>query len=205
MLDPSNPFILYADCHIEYDGRAYSKLDRGNYLIIVKKDKSVQIHAADKIPPRNYQGQNSIISIDNNILTVVNKKEIIKITIFTILNLSYLENWSEKSLQLTRTESELVDSIVSNINNYIEDDIISIQKEYKTPCGPIDIGIVSKSRLHLIEVKRNTITTNNVYQLKKYVDSLEGPISPYIAGPNIRDNAKSICDKNGIKYIQIGF
>ncbi len=205
-LEINRPFILYADCSVEYDGRAYSQLGRGEYLIIKKLDNSVMIHGGNKIPPRNYQGAGSKLSYSENVLTITNKKELIKITIYNNIHNSYLDNWSTQEISIIRTEADLVNKIISNISGYIADEIKEVIREYKTKLGPIDIGVVGSSHLHLIEVKRNSVSTTNVYQLKRYIDSVDQEsILAYIAGPGIRDNALELCGKNNIKYIKVGF
>lgn len=205
MLDVSKPFVLYADCSVEYDGRAYSLLDRGNYLIILKSDKSIQIHTGRKITPINYQGANSTLEYADNKLRIINKKEQIVITIFGIINITYLENWSIKEINIFKTESDLVNKIIENIRVHIQDEVKEIIKEYKTALGPIDIAVIGNN-LHLIEVKRNSVSASNVYQLKRYIDCLDrSDIVSYIAGPKIKGNALDLCSKNNIKYIEVGF
>lgn len=205
-LEINRPFLLYADCSVEYDGRAYSQLGRGEYLIIKKLDNSVMIHGGNKIPPRNYQGAGSKISYTDNVITITNKKEQIKITIYKSIHKNYLDNWSTQEISIIRTEADLVNKIILNISTLISDEIKEVIREYKTKLGPIDIGIIGGKHLHLIEVKRNSVSTSNVYQLKRYIDSVDSDSKfAYIAGPGIRDNALELCGKNNIKYIKVGF
>lgn len=204
-LDIQRSFCLYADCSIIYDGRAYSELIRGNYLVIKKNDNSVQIHGGNKIPPRNYQGSKSKLIYDGNTLFVSNKKEEIKIELNNIISINYLDLWSESEISIFKTESDLVQKLVSSMSSYVTDEIIRVEKEYKTRLGPIDIAVIGKNYLHLIEVKRNPISSTNVYQLKRYIDCVEEKKKAYIAGPSIKANAREICSINNIEYIQVGF
>lgn len=74
MIDTDKPFALYAECSIIYDGRAYSTLANGRYLIIYKQDGSLLIHGGDLCKPRNYQGPGSILSYIDSKLISTNKK-----------------------------------------------------------------------------------------------------------------------------------
>lgn len=204
-MDINRPFILYADCEIEYDGRACSKLVRGNYLILKKSDNSVQIHGGNKIPPRNYQGSNSKLEFVDNILVVQNKRETIKAIIYFIHSLSYPDNWSLSEIEINKTEADLVRKIIGYINDYVKDEVIKIETEYKTELGPIDIAVTGAAGLHLIEVKRNSISCSNVYQLIRYKDSASGVIKAYIAGPDIKKNALDLCVKHNIEYLKVVF
>ena len=56
-------FVLYCLCDVVYDGRAYSTLERGNYLIIYKPDGSLLIHGSSKSTPRNYQSVGSKVDL----------------------------------------------------------------------------------------------------------------------------------------------
>ena len=167
MINISKPFIAYVHAKIQYDGRAYSELDDGNYIIISKEDGSVQIHTSTKITPINYQKAGSKLFIQDNTLLVVNKNESIKIHILQILNVFYPANWSDTKLKLFKTEKELVDKIIKDWQRYIGIKVDSIIREYRTNFGPIDIAGETDSEIILIEVKRNSISCNNVYQLKK--------------------------------------
>lgn len=207
MINTSRPFIAYVTATVQYDGRAYSELELGNYIVISKQDKSVQIHTSTKITPINYQKAGSKITIDNDTILVVNKRESIKIKINNLLSITYLDDWSDTKLKLFKTEKELVDKIVEKWDDYVGIKVDTIIKEYKTQLGPIDIAGESDNELVLIEVKRNSISCNNIYQLKKYIDTTEDkrPIKPFIAGPSIKQNAMEVCQKNSISYIEVRF
>lgn len=207
MINIQKAFIAYISGSVQYDGRAYSELDDGNYVLIYKSDGSFQIHTTTKITPINYQKAGSSIHISGNVLIVSNRKETIKVMINTVHSVVYPGDWSDTKLKLFKTEKELVDKITENWNVYVSEPVNKITKEYKTSLGPIDIAGETDEILVLIEVKRNSITANNIYQLKKYIENIDDSriIIPNIAGPSIKDNAMEICIKNNIKYIEVKF
>lgn len=76
MIDINAAFILFANCDVLYDGRAQSTLETGNYLIIRKADGSIQIQAANKTTPRNYQSSGAVIEQRGHILISRRKKKL---------------------------------------------------------------------------------------------------------------------------------
>lgn len=206
MIDIQNPFIALADCEIYYDGRASSTLQRGNYLLIYKKDHSFSVNAGSKIGPRNYQGAGSRLDIiSNNPLTIisVNKKETIKIIIYLIHWLHDLNELSSYDVKVTKTEQELVQRIVANPTHYFGGSVDSVTTEYPTSAGPVDIVARRGLLLLVVEVKRNTININNCVQLRKYMEALDGPRSGYVAGPSIASSALTYCQKHDYQFIPV--
>lgn len=207
MIDASKPFSLYANCEVIYDGRAYSILESGNYLIIYKDDGSIQIHGANKIQPRNYQGAKSALEVDNNHIISRNKKETITININEIIDLTYLDDWSMSEVNICKTEQELVHKLFTNWDNYIDGEFQVIQKEFPTKYGPIDIaGYDSDGILHMVECKRGKVTIANCTQLLRYIEAMgHDNVVGYIAAPTIGDNAKKYLEEHGCRWISIDF
>lgn len=208
-IDTSCPFCLYALCSIVYDGRAYSTLERGNYLIVYKDDGSLIIHGADLCKPRNYLSAGSVVSIDGNTITSTNKKEKIIITIDEVVTYSSLHNWSNSKIALIKTEKELVDKIIKNWNSYFEEEFEWIKTEYQTAYGPIDIAGLSKSGvLYAVEVKRKKASISHGTQLKRYVDVLNDHCKNVIgilASPAIGDKTLAYLKKQGFRWLEVGF
>ncbi len=203
-LNVQSPFILYADCYVEYDGRASSKLDRGNYLILYKADGSLLIHGADKTIPRNYQQPGAKLKQDGNKIISERKNEEINITLYNIIYYHILTDWSRTNIKICKTESELVDKLVHNITDYINDSV-NVVREYHTDMGKVDLCVEDiHGTRHLIEVKRKKATKNTSNQLRKYVDCVENSIG-YIAAPDISDITLKHLDLVGYKYIKIDF
>lgn len=198
-------FILYCDCNVKYDGRASSILDYGNYLIIYKADGSLQIHASNKISPRNYQGAKSLLSIDDNQITSINKLEKIIILLRNVYFVFQLRDWSNNEITITKTEKDLVDKLCLNWNEYMNIACDNIVREYKTDHGPVDIvGLDRKNIKHVIEVKRRKATIKDVTQLRKYLECIDDSIG-YLAAPSISTKAKSYLYQHECNYINIDF
>ena len=206
MINYNNAFIMYADCSVTYDGRACSTLDRGNYLIIRKQDGTLLIHGADKSPPKNYQGSGATLVAVNDGLLSIRKKEKIKIELFNIINFENLSDWSNNAINIRKTEAELVNKIVANSQEYLNVNLKSIEKEFKTPHGPIDIlGTEDNGTLHIVEVKRKTASLAHCSQLSRYMEVFTGNRIGYIASPDIGKNALRYLDNHDLRWIKVDF
>jgi len=164
--------MLYINCEVIYEGRACSTLPRGNYLILIKEDNSVSIHASTKIAPRNCQQAGSEIIRNGNKLIFRNRGETITIIINKIHFTERPKDWSKEEITITKTEKELVDKLFYNWCDYFDGDFEFIYTEYGTELGSIDLlGIRSDLVYYVVEVKRRRCTINSVSQVKRYVDA----------------------------------
>ncbi len=209
LTDLPQSFTMYARCSIEYDGRAYSTLECGNYLIIYKADRSFLVHGADLCVPRNYMGPKSTIHVDNDNIIVRNKSEKIIVNITDIHSITDMSDWSSDKIKISKTEKELVDKLCSNAGEYVGGQFREIIREYQTDYGPIDIVCIDCDGMnHVIEVKRKKATVTNVTQLLKYLNHfVDNSISHvgYIASPDIAGNAEKYLMSLGMKWIKVEF
>lgn len=217
IIGSKQPFILYCNCSVKYEGRAYSTLESGNYLIIYKEDSSIQIHGSNKIQPRNYQGSKTEVKYQDGNIICINKKEKISITINNIISIDLIKNWSSHEIEISRTESELVEKISNNIGSYIDISYALgsrgcvIEREYKTENGPIDLFAYTLDHGHLIEVKRRKANVTDGCQLNKYHEAVlkqdisVPKLSCYLAAPAIGKNAQRYLDDKGYKFIEINW
>jgi len=153
-------FVLYCSCDVIYDGRAYSTLERGNYLIIYKPDGSLLIHGSSKSTPRNYQSVGSKVDLQleresefgqHGTLISHNNNETITITIHHVIFIEYLSDWSDSEIVISKTEKELVDKLVANWSSHIKGKFTTIIRELKTPLGPVDVvGIEANCTHHIV-------------------------------------------------------
>ena len=209
MINIHVPFVAFVFCEVLYDGRASSTLEAGNYLIIFKADGSIQIQAGNKIAPRNYQQPGAKLELRGHVLIIRRKHETIKIIIHKLHQVFYPQNWSCAEIVIIRTERDLVNKLFANWSDYIEGNFATIQLEFATPLGPIDLaGVDATGCYHLVEVKRKGIIVPNISQLNRYVSAMRDRgelVAGYIAAPRIGDRARDYCESLGFKYIFIDF
>jgi RecB family endonuclease NucS len=209
ILPTSIGWILYAECEVAYDGRASSRLQLGHYLIIFKPDKSLSIHGATLIQPRNYLAGGTTYSYTNNSIVFQCKNEQILIKIANVINLVPLNGWSNHKIEICKTEQELALKLFYNWHDYFSgSDVEIIHREFQTELGPIDIIGRSESTDYIIEVKRKTAMLKDVTQLRRYVEAMENQkrhIEGYIAAPKISKNAKEYLIRHNLNYLKIDF
>ncbi len=199
---------MFADCEVLYDGRASSTLERGNYLVVYKKDRSVSIHGATIVMPRNYMGSGSKLSEDGNQIIFRRKGEMVCIKIYHIHFLNYLDDWSESKIMICRTEKELAKKIFDNWCDFFDDDFEIVEMEFGTELGPIDLAGFTTTTDYIVEVKRRTITVRDVTQLRRYIEAVEHrgrTIKGFVAGPTIGKPALAYLKKHGLHYLQVDF
>jgi RecB family endonuclease NucS len=223
-------FTLFADCAVVYDGRAFSVLDRGNYLLIHKDDGTLLIHGARLTKPLNYQGPKTAVTwlrggpefedlcaslfeggedIPNAILVGVNKAETITIAVYQELARIESDKWSENKIKLVGKESELVAKLVAGLQTYLPDvSVRAVEREVQTPYGSIDVVIEDESGVfHLIEAKRKIASVSACGQIARYAkyfkDSLKRKVTEYIAAPAITKNATRYAEQYGQTFIKI--
>lgn len=204
----ARPFVLYATCQVIYNGRATSRLASGNYLIIYKVDGSVAIHGSTMVMPRNYISTGSHISIVDNVVSFARKKEVITITIHDIISITYLNNWSNNKIEIYRTEKDLVRKIFNNWENYFDDDFETVECEFQTTLGPIDIIGRTIVCDYVVEVKRGVASLKDVTQLRRYLEALSSTnrqLKGYLAAPNISNKANAYLEKHGLNYLNVDF
>lgn len=206
MIDPTEPFCLQATCRVIYDGRAYSVLETGQYLVLHKADGSLQIHGENLIKPLNYQGPKSSLEYTNSTLVSLNKGEKITIEIDEILSYNTL-NLSPHQITIKRTERELVLKIIRDWEHYFDEEFEVISTEYITDVGTLDIlGIATSGTHYIIEVKRKRMSLKDCSQLQRYRDHFKKfNTVGVLAGPEITANALKYLKSNDMQFLEVGF
>lgn len=210
IINPNVPFSLYADCYVEYVGRAYSTLEKGRYLLLHKSDGSFLVHGSLFCKANNYQGAGSIITLENNKLICKNKKESIIATVDHIISYAELHDWSSAKPNISRTEKDLVNKLHDNWNTYFPDECVAIHKEYKTSLGDVDIlGLTISGRRIVVEVKRRKVVIKDCTQLRRYVEFFSDAgitdITGWLASPDISKSALKYLEKHGLYWTAVQF
>jgi len=200
------PFSLYADIDVTYNGRASSTLERGKYLIIHKSDGTLLIMGGSLYKPRNYQSPGAVLKINGNQLTSSRKDECISITVHQIISYVEYPEWSISRTKITKTERELRDRIAKFIRDFIPT-AAEVFIEFQTPVGNIDILVIDNDGLYnVIEVKRGKANLAACSQTNRYSDyfkSLGYCTKNYIASPSISQNALNYAEERGIIWLKV--
>jgi len=201
--------IIVGNFSVEYEGRASSILEEGDRLLVIKQDRAILIHRPDGYKPVNWQPSGArlkaFIQDDNLVIEAirVNPREIIKIY-FTRLYLVYASKlYDIGRFSMYFTEKDMQE-IISNHPSLIEEGlkIIKVEKELETGKADI-IGRDKKGNIVVIELKKHTITVQDVLQLNRYVSILKSTnkrLRGIIVGTGINREALEIAGKLGLEY-----
>jgi hypothetical protein len=201
--------IIIGRFSVEYDGRASSILEEGDRLLVIKQDRAILIHRPEGYKPVNWQpsGARLKASIQSNKLIIeairVNPREIIKVY-FTKLYLIYaskLYDVGQFSMYLTEKDMQ---EIISKHPSLIEKGLKIIKVEKELEVGKADIvGRDREGNTVIIELKKHTITVQDVLQLNRYVSVLKPTnrrVRGIIVGTGINKDALEISGKLGLEY-----
>lgn len=221
-------FSLFASAEVFYNGRATSTLQVGNYLIIHKPDASLSIHGASFSKPLNYQNGSSKVEIIKDeivledmganlfsatplfVIRAENKGEVLYVAVHEVYSDVRHEGWSDHKIVLTRSERDLVNQIINDLDVYFPDvDAVLVELEAPTPYGSVDILILDAAGIrHIVEVKRRTVSVAGCGQLARYANYYVGmgfEVRQYVAAPGISRNAQEYATNNGQEFVLAEF
>ena len=202
--------IILAKCHVEYEGRARSRLDVGDRLILIKKDGTFAIHQELNLDPVNWQapGCKNKVSLNDGLILITSKKtkpnEEIKVYLDECYTVSYYNMVDTKELEIRGYEKHMVD-LAWEKPELIEKGFRPTRREYQTDNGFIDLmGTDKDEKLMILEFKSRKAGTNAVKQLKGYVDCFSDNkefVRGIIVAPDITDNAREELEKLQMEFI----
>lgn len=180
---------VVAGCSAVYSGRGDSTLAHGKRLILLKADGSVSIHNENSNKLLNYMkmasqtvGRNGQ---DEEVWTFDARHETLQITIHRIhdaLEQDLLTKDVEPGLKVDGTEAQLQQWLFENPDR-IGHEIITLQREFQTGAGAVDILAVSADGEPLaVEVKR-TASAGAADQVRRYVENMKELPEQDIAHP----------------------
>lgn len=201
-------------CSVNYQGRAKSKLDRGERLVIVKQDSALLVHGPENYQPKNWQPEvdSFKISVDDEHGELVlearrsNPEELVEIR-FESVDLVFVDQLVDKSeLKIRGHEVDIHESIEDD-PEIVEEDLKVIERERETPAGFIDVFCRDcDNNYTVIEVKRNP-DYNTVLQLQRYVDEIadefSGDIRGILVAPKITEKVLDYLEDRGLEFVEV--
>ena len=207
-----NFVTIYCRCTIDYDGRATSRIEEGDRLIIIKADGTCLIHSDEGQKPVNWQppGAETELEYNTNIHVISERsspQEQLDIEISTFYKATVFSIDDTASLLLQGTENEMHEHIM-NHPEIIEDGFSPIENERQTDYGAIDIfGRDTDNCPVIIEVKRRKSNLKQVDQLKRYVEEYENEHNHrprgILVGPSASKNAYEKISENELEFIEL--
>ncbi len=199
-------------CTVNYTGRAASKLDRGERLLIKKQDSALLVHGPDNYQPKNWQPEVDSFDVEVRdealVLTASRFNPDEKVEVFfdeiSLITVDQLVDKSE--LKIAGHEVDIHESIEED-PEMIEEGLKVVERERETPAGFIDVfARDERDDYVVIEVKRNP-DYNTVLQLQRYVDEIEdefnGEIRGILVAPKMTDKVLDYLEERGLEFIEV--
>jgi len=180
--------VIIGNCWVEYHGRANSKLEAGERIVMIKEDGSVLVHRPTGYEPVNWQPPGCIFQthVVNDVLRIraVRRKpqESVRLFFDRIYLISALNITDSGEFALYASEEDMQKAILLD-PSLIEPDFKPISYEKKVEPGFIDVyGIDKDGRFVVVEIKRKTASRDAALQLAKYVESIRGMVNRQVRG-----------------------
>jgi RecB family endonuclease NucS len=180
--------LIVGNCIVDYKGRASSKLEPGQRIVIFKEDGSVLVHRPVGYEPVNWQPPGCLfhgsILGDSLQINAVRRQpaESVKISFDNVYLLASLSLSDTGEFSLHASEEDMQRAILL-MPSLVEEGLKPISYEKKIEPGFVDVyGEDKTGRFVVIEIKRKTAGKEAALQLAKYVDSVKGIVNKEVRG-----------------------
>lgn len=200
---------IMASCRVYYNGRAVSRLELGDRIIMIKSDGSFIIHQDRNLEPVNWQPPKTKVAADIHQGMVKikgvrrNPHETLEVEILNTHLASYFIGEDLESLELAGYEADMGDLIFKD-PEVIEKGFRPTSREYHTPQGFIDIlGKDKQGNITILELKSRKAGINAVKQLRRYVDCFtdhKEEVRGVLVAPSITDDARELLEEQNMEF-----
>ncbi len=211
----SRPFTvqLSGPCSVNYQGRAKSKLDHGERILVVKQDNALLVHGPENYQPKNWQPETDRFEIDVESGKLVlrsirnSPKEVVEIRFEDVEALYVTKLVDRRELKVKGHEVDIHEAIERK-PEIIEEGLKIVDREKQTPAGFIDVFARDRDdALVVIEVKRNP-NHNSVLQLNRYMDEVEEEfpgriLRGILAAPKASENVIDYLEERGLEFVEV--
>ena len=180
--------LLIGNCWVDYKGRASSRLEPGERILIIKKDGSVLVHRPSGYEAVNWQPPGCILQsrvYDNSLqIKALRRKPRESLNIYFdrlyLLSTMQLDDTGEFSLHASEKDMQKAILLKPSI---IEEGLKPISFEKKVEPGFVDIYAIDKDgKFVVVEIKRKIAGRNAVLQLSKYVKAVQAIVNREVRG-----------------------
>lgn len=187
-LSERKALLIVGDCWVSYRGRASSKLDPGERIVVVKEDGSVLVHRPSGYEPVNWQPPGCLFQsrLVDNILEIraIRRKpsESVRLFFDRVYLVSALSLVDAGEFALYASEEDMQKAVLLE-PSLIEPSFKPISYEKKVEPGFIDVyGTDEKGRFVVVEIKRKTADRRAALQLARYVKAIRGMVNREVRG-----------------------
>lgn len=202
--------IIVGNCWVEYKGRASSKLESGERVVIIKEDGSVLVHRPIGYEPVNWQPVGCLFSViaAKNALQIraIRRRpsESLKLFFDKVYQVSVLSLVDRGEFSLYASEKDMQHAILLR-PSLLEKGFKPITYEKKVEPGFVDIyGVDKNGNFVVVEIKRRPAGREAVLQLARYVDSVRSMVNRKVRGvlvaPNMAKGVQRLLATLGLDF-----
>lgn len=203
--------IVVGRCWVRYVGRATSKLEKGERVLMVKADGSVLVHRATGYEPVNWMPSGDTVfqvGAKDDVLEIraVRRKPAESVAVsFDMISLVFSSKLADVGeFSLHASEEDMHNALLLK-PQLLEDGFKVISYEKKVEPGFVDVyGIDRNGRLVVVEVKRKTAGKNAVLQLAKYIEAVkikaDRQVRGIIVAPSIAKGVQRMLVALGLEF-----
>jgi len=187
-LSKRKALLMVGNCWVDYRGRASSKLEPGERIVILKEDGSLLVHRPVGYEPVNWQPPGCVFQAGAvgkvlQIRAVRGKpRESVRISFDSVFLLSVLSLVDEGEFALHASEEDMQKAILME-PSLVEDGFKLISYEKKVEPGFVDVyGVDETGRFVVVEIKRKIASREAALQLAKYVKAVRGLVNREVRG-----------------------
>jgi len=180
--------LIVGNCWVDYRGRASSRLEPGERIVVFKEDGSVLVHRPVGYEPVNWQPPGCLFqaqaSGDSLQVRAVRRKppESVRVSFDRVYLLSVLSLVDLGEFALHASEEDMQRALLME-PSLLEEGFKPISYEKRVEPGFVDVyGVDKGGRFVVVEIKRKTASREAALQLAKYVDSVRATVNREVRG-----------------------
>jgi len=202
--------LVIGNCWVHYLGRARSKLEPGERILIIKEDGSLLVHRSVGYEPVNWQPPGCVFNVQakGDVLEVraVRQKpsESVRVFFDKIRMISALSLVDSGEFSLYASEEDMHKAILLK-PSLLEEGFKPISYEKKVEPGFVDVyGVDKNGKLVVVEIKRKTAGKEAALQLAKYIDAVKSKTNHEVRGilvaPSIAKDVQRVLLTLGLEF-----
>ncbi len=180
--------LLIGACQVDYKGRAESKLDLGERILVIKEDGAVLVHRSTGYEPVNWQPEGCLfqsrLKDDRLVIRAVRSRprEVLTLTYNRVNMVARLDLIDRSEFVLYASERDMQRAVLLK-PDLLEPGFRPITFEKRVEPGFVDVyGVDRDGRFVVVEIKRKKANRRAVLQLSKYLKSIRTTVNREVRG-----------------------
>ncbi|MEX2542273.1 MAG: endonuclease NucS [Trueperaceae bacterium] len=204
---------VVGECEVLYHGRAASVAEAGDYVVMAKRDGSLQVHGHRGVKPVNWQPQSDTVRVllEDGSAVLYSERftpaEFVRVAFLRPVLAQALVLRETPGFMLVGSEAEMQRALARR-PELIEEGLTLLDRELPTEVGGIDLYARDcRGNLVVVELKRGKAGQEAVHQLYRYVERVEGftglRVRGVLAAPAITAPALEQLQRQGLEFREI--